>query len=508
MLCSGREYIRTDTIEDSTMTLNVFNTMSSHKEPFVPREEKKVRMYVCGVTVYDECHLGHARCYITFDIVKRYLEYKGYQVTYVRNVTDIDDKIIQKAQKADVSDLSQEVKNVTGKYYDSFKKHMQELNVLEPTREPKATEHIADIVHAVTTLIDKGFAYTVDGDVYFEVGKLPSYGKLSKRTLEDMLAGARVEINKNKRSPMDFALWKKAKEDEPSWESPWGKGRPGWHIECSVMSTKYLGTAFDIHGGGQDLIFPHHENEIAQAEAISGEQFVRYWVHNGFVTVNKEKMSKSLGNFFALKDIFKEYSGNVVRFFLMTKHYRSPIDFCDEELREAQKNIERIENCIARIVEIIEKDTVINVESTEKSTWINQFEEAMDDDFNTARAIAVVFDLRHELNKIMSGSGDQSMLRTGYSDLVLMLTILGVTYHVVEILKVLKDEEKSVDSLDEVLAKKELSESDVRDLIKMRNYARKNRVWDKADIIRDALGTRNISLQDEPDGTVYSIDKS
>jgi len=307
---------------------------------------------------------------------------------------------------------------------------------------------------------------------------------------------------------MDFALWKKAKENEPSWESPWGKGRPGWHIECSVMSTKYLGTAFDIHGGGQDLIFPHHENEIAQAEAISGEQFVRYWVHNGFVTVNKEKMSKSLGNFFALKDIFKEYSGNVVRFFLMTKHYRSPIDFCDEELREAQKNIERIENCIARIVEIIEKDTVINVESTEKSTWINQFEEAMDDDFNTARAIAVVFDLMHELNKIMSGSGDQSMLRTGYSDLVLMLTILGVTYHVVEILKVLKDEEKSVDSLDEVLAKKELSESDVRDLIKMRNYARKNRVWDKADIIRDALGTRNISLQDEPDGTVYSIDKS
>ncbi|MGD9230284.1 MAG: cysteine--tRNA ligase, partial [Desulfobacterales bacterium] len=375
------------------MALRVFNTLGGKKERFEPLKPGRVRMYVCGPTVYDDCHIGHARSVVVFDVIARYLKAKGYDVTYVRNFTDVDDKIIDKANQ-----LGMDWKAVAEKYITEFYRDMDALNVERATIEPKATEHINQILKFVEKLIQKGFAYRINGDVYYSVEKFKEYGKLSGRRLEDMEAGARVDIDERKRNPFDFVLWKSSKPGEPAWESPWGMGRPGWHIECSAMSNEYLGETFDIHGGGKDLCFPHHENEIAQSESVSEKLFVKYWIHNGFVNINHEKMSKSLGNFLMIKDVLKKYHPETVRLFLLSNHYRSPIDFTDQALDEARKGLDKMYALLLRV------DNIMGVESTQdikSGDFWQQFCEAMDDDFNSARGIGIIFDMVRKVNRML-----------------------------------------------------------------------------------------------------------
>jgi len=383
------------------MPLKVYNTLNKDHELFEPLNPPNVNMYVCGVTPYDETHLGHGRAYVVFDVVRRHLEYSGYKVKYIQNITDIDDKIIKRANELKIS-----IQELTNKYINRYFEVMDKLNVKKATQYPKATEHIKEMIKVIEGLVKKGYAYVVGGDVYFEVSKDKDYGKLSKRKLDDLKEGARVAVDERKKAPLDFALWKSAKENEPSWDSPWGKGRPGWHIECSTMSTKYLGETFDIHGGGLDLIFPHHENEIAQAECFTGKPFARYWIHNGFVTVNHEKMSKSLGNFFTLKDIFAKYDPMLIRFYLLSTHYRSPINFSDADLENAKGGLDRLINALSIVREhascgkepVSDKDLKAIKES---------FIKAMDNDFNTAEALGSVFklcDLIFELNNEKNAS--------------------------------------------------------------------------------------------------------
>ena len=330
--------------------MKIYNTLTGKKEEFIPLVPGKAGIYACGVTVYDRCHIGHARSAIVFDVIRRYLKYKGLNVTYVRNFTDIDDKIINRSNQEGIPWDA-----VAGKYTDEYYRDMDMLGVGRADIEPKATEYIPEMIDIVQGLIGKGYAYESDGSVYFAVDEFQGYGKLSKRDMEEMMAGARVEVDERKKNPLDFALWKKSKEGEPFWESPWGRGRPGWHIECSAMSVKHLGESFDIHGGGADLLFPHHENEIAQSEAFTGKPFAKYWVHNGFITINKEKMSKSLGNFFTIKEVLETFDPEVVRFFLLSTHYRSPIEFSDEQLREAESSLDRYYTTVVRINDFLEK---------------------------------------------------------------------------------------------------------------------------------------------------------
>jgi len=388
----------------------VFNTLTNKKEQLKPINSNNIGIYACGVTVYDLCHIGHARSLIIFDVIYRYLLYKGYNVTFVKNFTDIDDKIIKKANEEGVT-----YKEVSEKYIQEFYNDTNRLNIKKPDFEPKATEHIDDMINFIKVLIDKGFAYESEGDVYYNVNQFKEYGKLSKKNLNDLIAGARIEVGEKKKNPLDFALWKKSKEGEPFWESPWGKGRPGWHIECSVMSMRYLGETFDIHGGGKDLIFPHHENEIAQSEAFSGKQFANYWIHNGFVNINKEKMSKSLGNFFTIREILDSTKPDVLRFFLLNSHYHKPIDFSEENLKNAKNGYLKLCYTLARLNNLLEKfegeiGKVEDVKTLSKSmkkfynklqTFKGNFFEAMDDDFNTAKAIGFVFDFISDLNKII-----------------------------------------------------------------------------------------------------------
>jgi cysteinyl-tRNA synthetase len=370
------------------MPLKLYNTLNKDYEIFEPLKAPKVNMYVCGITPYDESHLGHGRAYVVFDVIKRFLKYSKYEVLHIQNITDIDDKIIKRANEQKIS-----IGELTSKYTASFNEMMGKLNVLPPNVSPKATEHISDMIKVVEGLISKGYAYTVGGDVYFEVAKDKGYGKLSKRKLDDMKEGARVAVDERKRSPLDFALWKTAKEGEPSWDSPWGKGRPGWHIECSVMSLKQAGVeTLDIHGGGLDLLFPHHENEIAQAECYTGKPFAKYWIHNGFVNVNAEKMSKSLGNFFTLKDIFAKYDPMLVRFYFLMTHYRSPINFSDKELEGAKGGFERIANAYAIVKENASCSTH-EIKDVRLKAILDAFVKAMDGDFNTAEAMSSVFKL-------------------------------------------------------------------------------------------------------------------
>ncbi len=388
------------------MALRIHNTMTGKKEEFVPLHEKRVRMYVCGITAYDLCHIGHARSTIIFDMIYRYLRYRGYEVIFVRNFTDIDDKIIKRANQEGV-----EYKTIAEKYINEFNLDMGRFGLEKPSIEPKATEHIPEMIQLISTLVEKGYAYQREGDVFFSVEGFKDYGKLSKRDLEEMQAGARVEIDEKKINPLDFALWKSSKPGEPFWESPWGKGRPGWHIECSVMSQKYLGETFDIHGGGRDLIFPHHENEIAQSEAATGKPFVRYWVHNGFVNINKEKMSKSLGNILTLKEIFKDWQPEVIRLFLLSHHYRSPVDFSFDTLSEAKSGLDRFYTTLRAVQDEIKKlpspltgegeggEAPVIKECQETiESFQGRFEEAMDDDFNTAQALGYFYDLQRYLN--------------------------------------------------------------------------------------------------------------
>ncbi len=491
------------------MTLKVYNTLTGKRERFLPLKKDKVRMYVCGVTVYDDCHLGHARCYVAFDAIYRYLKYKGYKVKYVQNITDVDDKIIAKARELQSQatghkpqDLKALVREVAERYTREYFKWMDYLKVKRADLYPKATEHIEDMIELIQKLLDKSYAYEVNGDVYFDISKFTSYGKLSGRSVDEMRAGARVEIDERKKNPLDFALWKRAKEEEPSWDSPWGEGRPGWHIECSAMSMKYLGESFDIHGGGQDLIFPHHENEIAQSESYSGKPLVKYWLHNGFVTTRGEKMSKSLGNIFTLKELFQEFPvPEVARLFLLSMHYRSPIDFTKEKLVEMEKRLGHFYNLLDFILQTMKgriSNKRINLRSLgkeEKKLYQEiqktnkEFDRAMDDDFNTTRALSSLDSLVKMANTLKDNpkvNRNRALLSKVYKLLKEKGEILGFF------------EGHSWKEMIRVPGREEIEE-----LIAQRDRARGEGNWDLADRIRSDLKKREIILEDHPEGTTW-----
>jgi len=492
------------------MPLRIYNTLTGKKEEFVPQVPGKVSMYVCGVTVYDQCHIGHARANVVFDVVYRYLRHIGYDVTYVRNYTDVDDKIINRANREGV-----DFREVTERFIREFDSDMHALGIEVPTFQPRATEHIGDIIGIVAALVEKGFAYQAGGDVYFNVEKYAEYLKLSKRNLDDMKAGARIEVDERKEHPMDFVLWKEAKPGEPSWDSPWGKGRPGWHIECSAMSMRFLGETIDIHGGGKDLVFPHHENEIAQSEAATGKPFVRYWLHNGFVNINSEKMSKSLGNFFTIKEVLERYEPEVLRFFLLTAHYRSPLDFSDQNMNEAEAGLDRIYTALAKMDELAaglpddglsglpQKMNEAHAELLEKvESFPVRFSESMDDDFNTAQALGAIFELVRCVNRVVTEAP---------KPLDVVRRLLSRSRRVLEeagmVMGIFRTEPRVY--LDGVREKKlkdlGITREEIEKLIAERSAARKARDFAKGDVIRDALLARNIVLLDSPQGTDWKI---
>ncbi len=465
----------------------ITNTITGEKEEFKPLEDRTVKMYVCGPTVYDHAHIGHARSAVVFDVIRRWLEYRGYKVVYVRNYTDVDDKIIRRAKEEGIS-----WKEVAEKYIASYEEDMKALNVKEPTYKPRVTEHIREIIEVIDGLIKKGYAYEAGGDVYFSVKKFPGYGKLSKRNVEELRAGARIEPGENKRDPLDFALWKRSKEGEPGWESPWGFGRPGWHIECSVMSMKYLGETMDIHGGGLDLIFPHHENEIAQSESYTGKTFACYWIHNGFVMVNREKMSKSLGNFFTIKEILERFSPDVLRLFLLSTHYRSPIDFSFEKLEDAERALKRILNLVSSLDAVESVDEMEGEgEPVPVAHFRGLFESAMDDDFNTARALGVLFELVKRANLLKD-----RVIREGKITRREKISFKDAVEFLESALKTLgfKLERELEEGLEDAL---------IKILIEVRSELRRRKEFQLADLIRDRLNEVGIALEDLPTGTIY-----
>lgn len=481
----------------NNLTLFLYNTLTQQKEEFKPLKNKVVNMYVCGVTPYDEVHLGHARCYVAFDVIRRYLEYKGYTVNYIQNFTDIDDKIIKRAQEKNVQPLELAQKNI-----DAYFQDINALNIKPALKYPRVTEHIPDIIKIVENLVNSRHAYVVDGDVYFRVASFPGYGKLSKRELDQLKSGARVEIDERKESPLDFALWKKEKPGEPSWTSPWGNGRPGWHIECSAMSLGELKIdTLDIHGGGQDLIFPHHENEIAQSEAVTGKPFAKYWLHNGFVTINKEKMSKSLGNFFTLKEIYKKYEPQVVRLFLISQHYRSPIDFSENKLEEMSRAQERFTTALNNMKEAVDRMSVamaINEKRIPPALIAEaeaKFEKAMDDDFNTAEAIAVLYELVTAINIALEKT-DFDMLEVSY--LARTMIKLG---KVLGLFPTGGAQPANVN----VLKGKDITQTEIEGLIAKREEARRNKQWAESDQIRDTLSAKGIVIEDTAHGTRWKV---
>ncbi|MBI5404043.1 MAG: cysteine--tRNA ligase [Ignavibacteriae bacterium] len=488
--------------------LRIYNTLTGKKEVFEPLVSGQVGLYVCGVTVYDVCHIGHARSALVFDVIRRYLEYKGFNVSFVKNFTDIDDKIIARAQRDGV-----EWKYVAEKNIEEYYRDMELLGVRKADIEPKATEHIAEMQKIIDLLMENGYAYTKDGDVYYRVNNFKEYGKLSKRDIEEMLAGARVEIDDRKEDPLDFALWKSSKTGEPSWNSPWGGGRPGWHIECSAMSMKYLGQTFDIHGGGKDLIFPHHENEIAQSEASTGKTFARYWIHNGFVNVNQEKMSKSLGNFFTIREVFGKYpypsqvTAEVLRYFLISNHYRSPVDFSDYGMNISHATLDgfyamlqKVEEASRRTLDVASSDQAIlsAIEECEK-----EFIEAMDDDFNTAAAIGSIQKLRREINtKIEHGiTQDVAMEILGLFKIIgSILGLFTIAPFNWEFLKTVKSEASfNIEWVTQVSSS--MTDADIERLVNEREDARKRKDWKRSDEIRKQLSDAGIILEDRPDGT-------
>jgi cysteinyl-tRNA synthetase len=485
--------------------LSIYNTLTGKKEPFHSLKPKTVRMYVCGVTVYDYCHIGHARSALVFDVMRRYLEFTGYQVAFVKNFTDVDDKIIKRANERGVS-----CDTITAEFIEAYYQDMGKLGIRRATNEPKATEHMAEIIELVGRLIQKGLAYEVAGDVYFQVEKYQDYGRLSKRKLEDLQAGARVEVDERKRHPMDFALWKSSKPGEPSWPSPWGPGRPGWHIECSAMSMRHLGETFDIHGGGMDLIFPHHENEIAQSCGATGKEFARYWVHNGFVQINQEKMSKSLGNFFTIREIFEKSqwpeaeTGEMLRYFLLGTHYRSPLDFSDFGLLEAKNAADGFYNLFARLNESENRATADKglVEATERCRIA--FRAAMDDDFNTSVAIAELHRLKSDVNKFM-GQGLSTEARKIARD---EFRTLGNNLGLFQLDKwqfgpfvVPVHQVEETDTALPITVKSPMTDVEIEKSLQERNEARKQKDFKKADEIRQFLASRGIAIEDKPDGT-------
>ncbi len=487
--------------------IKLYNTFTGKKEEFVPISQGKVSIYACGVTVYDYSHLGHARGAVVFDLIQRYFRRKGFEVKYVRNFTDIDDKIINRAKEEGIT-----AAEVAKKYIDAYHEDMNRLGVGSPDVEPKATEHIQEMVQIVKGLIAKGHAYAVDGDVYFRVSSFSNYGKLSKRNVEDLKAGARVEVDERKDDPLDFAVWKSSKPGEPAWNSPWGPGRPGWHIECTAMSFKHLGQTFDIHAGGKDLVFPHHENEIAQSEGSSGKKFVNYWLHNGFVNINQEKMSKSLGNFFTIRDILDQYDAEVVRLFLLSTHYRSPIDFSDTNLKDARSGLDRFYTMKEAMKNFLtgKKPTTVKpeevIESSDRPLYNKignlpkAFEEAMDDDFNTAFAIGLIYDLVRDVNKFLAEidqkreDAAQAILRGAAA----ALDNVGVTLGLF-----LREPDEWFREGRLADSKVTLSVEKIEELIHLRNEARARKDWAEADRIRQVLDDGGVALFDRAGGTVW-----
>ncbi len=480
--------------------LTIYNTLTARKEPFEPLLPNVVRMYVCGVTVYDDCHLGHGRSALVFDMIRNYLRHRGYRVTYVRNFTDIDDKILARAAQEGVPWTA-----ITERYLDAYRRDMARLGVTPADLEPKATEHIADIIGMVETLLAKGHAYRVDGDVYYEVATYPSYGSLSKRKPEDLLAGARVEVDERKRNPMDFALWKASKPGEPAWDSPWGPGRPGWHIECSAMSVRHLGENFDIHGGGMDLIFPHHENEIAQARAATGREFARYWIHNGFVEINQQKMSKSLGNFFTLREIFDssgcrdEVTGEAIRYFLLGTQYRHAVDFSDQGLKEAKAAVDNIYGLFQRLGEATAPDAPADAAlEGVLARFGSVFEEAMEDDFNTPTVIAEFQRLRGEVNGLIQRGLSRQASGKAYE----AFRTYGRTLSLFQVpVKDWQFKELEFQIGAERATRPRLADAEIERRIEERNEARRRKDFATADRIRKTLAEHGITIEDRPDGT-------
>jgi cysteinyl-tRNA synthetase len=500
--------------------LSIYNTLTGKKEPFHSLQPKTVRMYVCGVTVYDYCHMGHARSALVFNVIRRYLEVSNYKVEFVKNFTDVDDKIIKRANERSVS-----CEALTTKYIEAYYQDMRKLGIRRATHEPKATEHMGEIIELVGRLIQKDLAYEVSGDVYFQVEKYQAYGRLSKRKLEDLQAGARVEVDERKRHPMDFALWKSSKPGEPSWESPWGAGRPGWHIECSAMAMRHLGETFDIHGGGMDLIFPHHENEIAQSCGATGKEFARYWVHNGFVQINQQKMSKSLGNFFTIREIFEKSqwpeaeTGEMLRYFLLGTHYRSPLDFSDQSIEEAKNALNGFYDLLLKrldeprervtgdkkLMEVIERCRVA-------------FQSAMDDDFNTSVAIAELQRLKGDVNKLLSEGLSieaQGIAKKEFRSLGEVLGLFkleqwqfghrpfrsALATDMPPPSRRSRIEEISQTDTPLALRAQLLADAEVQLKVDERNEARKQKNFKKADEIRQFLSSHGIVIEDKPDGT-------
>jgi cysteinyl-tRNA synthetase len=471
--------------------ITVYNTMTRQKEVFNPVTPGEAKMYVCGVTPYNHPHIGNARPFVTWDVIRRYMKHVGYKVTYVQNFTDVDDKIINTSNGEGVS-----WDTIANRYIDSYFEVMDALGVQRADIYPRVSTHIDDIIAMIQTLIDKGYAYELDGDVYYSVEKFEHYGELSGRTLDDMEAGARIEVDGRKKNPMDFALWKAAKPGEPYWESPWGNGRPGWHIECSAMSQKYLGTEFDFHGGGSDLIFPHHENEIAQSEGCSGQHpAVRYWLHNGFITINSEKMSKSLNNFFLVKDILEQYSPDALRYFLLSTHYRSPLDFSDERLEEANKSLERLSTAIENLL-YLEKCEPGSCDEAQRllekaKAYEEEFEDAMSDDFNTALATSSMFGLAKEINIYYQAVTS----REGVVCQEAIAEVKRIFKFMTDVIGVLEEAWEGNTG-----ANAAEYEELMQVILSVRQACREQKQWALADCIRDRLAEIGITIEDSPQG--------
>lgn len=461
--------------------LQIYNTLTRAKEEFVPLESGKVKMYVCGVTTYDYCHIGHARMFVAFDVVVRYLRHRGYQVTYIRNITDIDDKILRRAKEN-----GELFSDLTERFITAMREDEEALFVLRPDREPRATGHIEEIIALIKRLIEGEYAYRVaNGDVYYSVAQFAQYGRLSNKNPEELLAGARIEIGELKRDPRDFALWKSAGDDEVGWDSPWGYGRPGWHIECSAMSTCCLGDSFDIHGGGSDLMFPHHENEIAQSEAVTGKQFAKVWMHNGAVRVDNEKMSKSLGNFFTVREVLQQYSPEVVRYLLISSQYRSPINYSEQSLLQAAGALERFYTSLRGLDTRSARELV-------NSQYEKSFCQAMDDDFNTPVALGVMFDLARDINRHRESEPDKAAQMAGV--LVRLGRVLGIL-------------QSSPDSYLQTQGKVAVNAAAIDALIAQRREARASRNWVLADEIRDKLAEMKVVVEDNADGSSWRIER-